>query len=267
MRAPWALAVLLAAGCGGGAPDTTYTPPPLTGRPAPPPPPAQGEAGKVSSAPIASIDTIAVTLYSEAGDARLPDTPYEWTTDEHSGWVFPAEGRTDERGLVDATWIPGFPGSGEVVLSFTEDGKERTHKRSTFTVAPPHPPNSAINAAFSTPLATGYAIDMTPLAEPLGTFYTALHWDGGYAGLQREGHRFDRQLQFLVWDRPEGDASVVEEPGQILAFHLPRLRQRRNGSGVRSGASVGRRRDPTGMRAAVPWGRCRHSAPPVSSAT
>ena len=45
---------------------------------------------------------------------------------------------------------------------------------------------------------------MTPLAEPLRTFYTAIHWDGGYAGLQRRGSRFDRQLQFSLWDRPEG---------------------------------------------------------------
>ena len=60
------------------------------------------EAGKVAG------DRIKLTLTSEAG-APLPDTPYEWTTDEHSGWVFPAGGRTDEEGAIDAAWIPGFP--------------------------------------------------------------------------------------------------------------------------------------------------------------
>jgi len=50
---------------------------------------------------------------------------------------------------------------------------------------------------------------MTPLAEPLRTYYAAIVWDGGYAGLQRRGSRFDRQLQFSLWDRPEGPAVLV----------------------------------------------------------
>ena len=209
----WSLiALLLAAGCGGGT-DGSPIPPPTTPEPtppaAPPPPPEDlvvppAEAGKVAG------DRIKLTLTSEAGAPR-PDTPYEWTTDEHSGWVFPAEGRTDDEGVIDAAWIPGFPGVGELTLEFVEGGEEKTLKFQTFSVAPPRPPNSAINAAFSTPLATGYAIDMTPLAEPLRTFYAAIHWDGGYAGLQRRGSSFDRQLQFSVWDRPEGPAVVVEE--------------------------------------------------------
>ena len=202
------LATLLAAGCGGGT-NGSPIPPPTTPAPPPPPPPLEdlivppAEAGKVAP------DRIAVTLTSEAG-APLPDTPYKWTTDEHSGWLFPAEGHTDEEGAIDAAWIPGFPGVGELTLEFIEGGVERTLEFQTYSVAPPRPPNSAINAAFSTPPATGYAIDMTPLAEPLRTFYSAIAWDGGYAGLQRRGARFDRQLQFSVWDLPEGDASVVE---------------------------------------------------------
>ena len=205
----WSLiALLFAAGCGGGT-DGSPVPPPTTPEPAPPPPPPEdlivppAEAGKVAG------DRIRLTLTSEAG-APLPDTPYEWTTDEHSGWVFPAEGRTDDEGAIDAAWIPGFPGVGELTLEFVEGGEEKTIEFQTFSVAPPRPPNSAINAAFSTPLATGYAIDMTPLAEPLRTYYAAIVWDGGYAGLQRRGSRFDRQLQFSLWDRPEGPAVLVE---------------------------------------------------------
>ena len=204
--------VALHIGCGGGT-DGSPVPPPTTPEPAPPPPPPEdlivppAEAGKVAG------DRIRLTLTSAAG-APLPDTAYKWTTDEHSGWLFPAEGRTDEEGAIDAAWIPGFPGVGELTLEFAEGEEEKTLEFQTFSVAPPRPPNSAINAAFSTPLATGYAIDMTPLTEPLRTYYAAINWDGGYAGLQRRGSRFDRQLQFSVWDRPEGPAVVVEEgPG------------------------------------------------------
>ena len=214
LRLPWRAAVvpgccalLLLAGCGGGVDGSPIAPPPR--EPAPPPPRPEdvvlppAEAGKV--APY----RIALTLTSEAG-APLPDTPYQWATDEHSGWVFPAEGRTDEEGRIDAAWIPGFPGEGKLTLASVEGGEERALVFPTFSVAPPRPPNSAIGAAFSTPRATGYAIDMTPLAEPLRTFYAAIVWDGGYAGLQRGGSRFDRQLQFSLLDRPQGDASVVE---------------------------------------------------------
>jgi len=91
-----------------------------------------GEAGKVAG------DRIQLTLTSEAG-APLPDTPYEWTTDEHSGWVFPAESRTDDKGAIDAAWIPGFPGVGELTLEFVEGGAERTLEFQTFSVAPPRP--------------------------------------------------------------------------------------------------------------------------------
>ena len=122
----WSLIVLLlAAGCGGGT-DGSPIPPPTTPEPAPPPPPPPpedlvvppAEAGKVAG------DRIKLTLTSEAG-APLPDTPYEWTTDEHSGWVFPAEGRTDDEGAIDAAWIPGFPGVGELTPRVRGRGRRK----------------------------------------------------------------------------------------------------------------------------------------------
>ena len=143
MRRAWLLAALLVtAGCGGGT-DGSPVPPPTTPGPAPPPapPPPEdlvippAEAGKLAA------NRIRLTLTSEA-DAPLPDTPYKWTTDEHSGWVFPAEGRTDGQGLVDAAWIPGFPGEGKLTLAFTEDGEQRTHS-SRRTASPRTTPRGA----------------------------------------------------------------------------------------------------------------------------
>ncbi len=206
------LAALLFVGCGGGT-DSTPAASPTTPAPAPAPPPPPPEDLVVPAAEAGKVapDRIALTLTSEA-ETPLPDTAYQWITDEHSGWVFPAEGRTDDEGRIDATWIPGLPGVGELTLEFEEAGEERTFEFQTFSVAPPAPPWAQVVLRLNQPwVATGYSIDMTPLADPAGTYYVATGWSpAGYAGLQRGGTLFDHQLQFSMWDAEDGEAEVVE---------------------------------------------------------
>ena len=202
--------LVLFAGCGGGV-DGSPIPPPTAPEPAPtpPPPPPEdlvvppAEAGKVAP------DRIAVTLTSAANEP-LADTAYEWTTDEHSGWVFPAKGRSDREGKVDGAWIPGFPGLGKLTLRYVVAGEETAIEYETFSEAPENPPWAQVFVRLWTPLATGYSIDVTPLTEPIKTYYSPLNWDSAYAGLQRRGTHFERQLQFSVWDADEGESSVAE---------------------------------------------------------
>ena len=128
MRA--ALALLVLAGCGpgtGGQPVARPTTParPLAPLPLPEPEPMNpAEAGKV--APGALVV-----------DGLPPGTPYEWTTDEHSGWVFPASGRTAADGWTVGSWIPGFPGAGKLVLALLEPGGSRSIKFDTVSVCTP----------------------------------------------------------------------------------------------------------------------------------
>ena len=219
----------LFAGCGGGTDGAPSAPTTPTTEAAPPPPPEDlvippAEAGKLSAS------RIRLTLTSEAG-APLPDTPYEWTTDERSGWVFPVEGRTDGQGLVDAAWIPGFPGEGQLVLAFTEDGEQRTHAFATNSLAPANPPWGAQALEIRSPRATGYSIDLTPLTEPLKTYYAAMNWARGYTGLQRRGDLHDRQLQFSQWDATDGTPPEVVEVAE--GVHCRRFTH--EGSGVQCG--------------------------------
>ena len=226
----WApAALLLAAACGGGTDGTPAVPTTPRAEAPPPPPPEElvippAEAGKLAA------NRIRFTLTSEAG-TPLPDTPYRWTTDQHSGWVFPAEGRTDGQGLVDAAWIAGFPGEGELVLAFTEDGEPRTRKFATNSLAPANPPWGAHGLTIPSPLATGYSIDLTPLTEPLGTYYAAMNWARGYAGLQRAGNLYDRQLQFSQWDASGGTPPEVVDVTD--GVHCRRFTH--EGSGVQCG--------------------------------
>ena len=150
-----------------------------------------------------------MTLTSTAGEP-LTDTAYRWTTDERSGWVFPAEGRSDDQGKVDGAWIPGFPGLGTLILRYVEAGEEKAIEYETFSETPENPPWAQVFVRLRTPLATGYSIEMTPLTEPVGTYYSPLNWDFGYTGLQRRGSHFERQLQFSMWDAGDREASVVE---------------------------------------------------------
>ena len=228
MRRAWApAALLLAAACGAGgtpvAPNVLpepVPPPPLEDLVAPP-----AEAGKVAR------DRIRVTLTSEGG-APLPDTPYEWTTDEHSGWVFPAEGRSDGEGAVDGVWIPGFPGVGKLVLRYVEADEEKAAEYQTYSAAPARPPWAARSLRILSPSATGYSIDMTPLTEPRRTYYAAIWWHRGYAGLQRGGSLFDRQLQFSLWDAPDGTpAEIVEAADGVICGRFGH-----EGSGVQCSA-------------------------------
>ena len=171
-------------------------------------PPA--EAGKVAE------ERIVLTLTSPQG-VPLPDTPYRWTSDEHSGWVFPAEGRTNREGVVEAAWIPGFPGQGTLTLTAGQGESRLEVAFGTLSVAPPRPPWASVWVAydFGRTGATGYSVDLTPLTEPRGTFYGAIsvappRGGGFYVGLQRGGSRYDRQLQFSAWDFQGVGARVIE---------------------------------------------------------
>ena len=73
-----------------------------------------------------------------------PRTAYEWATDVHSGWVLPAQAVTDDKGSFRGTWIPGFPGPGRLVLTFSESGEDRVIEYETLSVAPAQPPWSQV---------------------------------------------------------------------------------------------------------------------------
>ena len=222
-RALAALLMLAAAGCGGGS-DGTPGPPPTTPEPAPPPPspprtPAQvvpsatpfgpAEAGKVAP------DLIGVTVLS-ADEEPVAGAAYRWTTDdEHAGWVYPPEGMTDSDGRIEATWVPGFPGTGGLVLTVGEGTSSLTVAFATQSVAPAHPPHGQSTVWLSnTPRGTGYSIELTPLTEPHQSYYAAINWDGAYTGLQRGGHVFDRSLIFCMWDAPGGRKTRIIRHGE-----------------------------------------------------
>lgn len=160
-------------------------------------------------------DRIVVTVAS-AAHTPIADASWRWKTDHHSGWVYPTEGVTSTDGRIAATWIAGTPGTGILTLTVENAVSSMTTKIATRSVASRHPPRSAVNLFMPSARATGYSIDLTPLTDPAGTYYAAIAWDGGYAGLQRAGSRYDRQLQFSVWDTDGHDTQVIEHADDVF---------------------------------------------------
>ena len=162
-------------------------------------------------------DSIIVTVQDDGG-TPVAGARCRWSTDRNSGWVYPSEGVTDELGRFETTWVAGWPGPGTLVLTVEHEGSQVTEELETLSAVPSRPPNGALSIWSNNRdnPSSGYSIDMTPLTEPTGTYYAAIQWDGGYTGLQRGGSRYDRQLQFSVWDAPGyGGAELVNKEQDV----------------------------------------------------
>ena len=168
------------------------------------------EAGKQAQ------DLIFVTVEDE-GSVPVAGATYRWETDKYSGWVYPSEGVTGADGRISATWIAGSPGAGSLTLTVENAASSQTAEIPTESVASRRPPSSAMNVQMRNGgSADGMSVDLTPLTEPAKTYYGAIQWEGGYTGLQRAGSRYDRQLQFSVWDVDGIDAQVIQRGQGVI---------------------------------------------------
>ncbi|MDE2927979.1 MAG: DUF3472 domain-containing protein [Acidobacteriota bacterium] len=167
------------------------------------------EAGKQAE------DLIIVTVEDDSGEP-VSEATYRWGTDKKSGWVYPSEGITGTDGRISATWVAGSPGNGSLTLTVENDVSAQTVEIPTQSVTSRRPPWAQNVVWMYSALSTGYSIDLTPLTEPRGTYYAAIGWEGGYAGLQRGGFRFDRELQFSVWDVDGIKAQVIRRGDGLI---------------------------------------------------
>ena len=175
------------------------------------------EAGKWADGPMS-------VMVLDTEELPVAGAAYRWEADENAGWVYPRTGLTGADGRISATWVAGSPGDGVLMLTVGKGASVMTTGLETRSVASERPPWGYVTLWWDDPDdPTGYSIDVTPLTEPRQTYYAAINVNaealpgefnyGFYMGLQRAGSRYDRQLQFSMWDAVEGtgDARVIEQ--------------------------------------------------------
>lgn len=146
------------------------------------------------------------------GGKPVENCQVEWLPDVNTaqpaanGWVFAEQTHTDANGEIIAWWTAG-DGYTQTVSAHIrlQDGSHQQVSMSG--QAYPHSTRSnSIHINWSSEEWDYFSVDVTPLTLPATTYYSAINFPGGYAGLQTNKYLFS------VWDVNGVDAQVVD-PG------------------------------------------------------
>ena len=169
LRFPWSLPLQL--------PAPTTTAPPQLRRPSLPSPrrPTATVRSRPANAPPTGSSSPSPTRPASPSPARPgaggPTTIPAGST-RPRGSVAP-QGSPSPTARIAATWVAGTPGHGALTLTVENAVSSMTMTIATQSFASRHPPRSAVNLVMPSARATGYAIDLTPLTAPAGTYYAA----------------------------------------------------------------------------------------------
>jgi Domain of unknown function (DUF3472)/Bacterial Ig-like domain (group 1) len=177
--------------------------------------PVQSDVGPVASGALAP--TLSVVARDAKGNP-VANAPVAWSVDSSNGWIFPLSSVTDGTGTASAAWVLGSSGSPTATATTNTPGGQVAARITATSTAPTLPlANNASDIVFMSPAAQGYRVDISPQTDPSGTYYAAMNWDAGYAGIQRGGDLFDRQIHFSAWDRPNVTTIVIDSAGSTCA--------------------------------------------------
>jgi len=130
------------------------------------------------------------------------------------GAFFPASSISDANGVVQTQWIPAAVGeetiTGAVTGAPTTGPGQASASWHAHVVAVPRTAN-AVHLWYDFPPATAFRVEVVPRQDPPRTYYAAMMWEGGYAGIQRQGDLFDRQIHFSVWDVGGVSAVLIDK--------------------------------------------------------
>jgi len=199
--------------CGGGGGGTT-TPVPL--------PEVKLTISKVTSDPTQA--NYSLMMYPQKFMVKVLDPSgkpvanqtVSWAANGN-GWTIPSATQTAADGIAQVNWVPGYgvvpqltatASNSQGATSVTYSGQ----LKADVVIDGSRTPNSSSDESWQPQGNNGISRDITPLTEPTGTYYAVLSWNTGYAGIQRGGSDYDRQIQFSVWNQ-QGVAASIVDPG------------------------------------------------------
>lgn len=150
---------------------------------------------------------VTVKIVNQSNVAMVGVKPTLTFNDE--GWVRLANVVTDSQGNISYDWAPGQSSTPSITISYggvstTVTGTTATWSSNISQISISLQDNiSHLNAK-------GIQRQVTPLTDPDKTYYAVHQWDGGYTGLQKGGSRYDRQLQFSVWNGTDANGNVIK---------------------------------------------------------
>jgi hypothetical protein len=132
------------------------------------------------------------------GGAVVAGATVRWVVPGGSGWVFPASSVTDAAGVAQTWWVAGSNAS-QTVMAIRGGDTARIGAQAQRTASNAN----SLHFDYYTPgraRADAFRIEIEPQTDPGATFYEAIGFDGGYAGLQAGGDLGGKQVIFSVWD-------------------------------------------------------------------
>lgn len=207
-------------GCGGGGGGST-----TSNDVAAPPAAVKLAMSKVTADP--TVPNYSLMMYSQKFTVKLLDQlgkpvanqPVAWAANG-GGWTIPSSSITAADGTAQVNWVPGYGVKPQ--LTATASNSQGTTNvtysgilKADVVIDGSRTPNSSSDEYWQPQGNNGISREVTPLTEPVGTYYAAIVWNTGYTGIQRGGGNFDRQIQFSVWNQ-QGVAASIVDPGTSI---------------------------------------------------
>jgi uncharacterized protein YjdB len=171
----------------------------------------------MDSTPVAQVGTLyfpTLRVRVMFGGKALSGYNIQWTTkDSTNGWAFAVSPFTDSAGYVSANWISGPAASQQVSVQGNGVTLVLPFQAVAFVTGTNGRGTNWTDATGSQ--ADGFRVSLTAATAPLATYYAAMQWNSGYAGIQTQGDG-TRNLIFTIWDFQGVTASLIYQDSSAV---------------------------------------------------
>jgi hypothetical protein len=171
----------------------------------------------MDSTPVAQVGALyfpTLRVRVTFGGKALSGYSIKWATkDSTNGWAFALSPVTDSAGYVSANWISGPATSQQVTVQGNGVTLALSFQAVPFVTGTNGRGTTWTDATGSQ--ADGFRVSLTAATAPVATYYAAMQWTSGYAGIQTQGDG-TRNLIFTIWDFQGVTASLIYQDSSAV---------------------------------------------------